>query len=278
MGLEGTLRSVKRFLKGATLASSIYLSGCATTLSEFTEGEGLTLIGALIGESDDASVRKLAPYVSLLGQMRYQKEVVRGGRTQVNINQQEQAQNNQDNIVYSGNKGTPAEGYVWTNPENQDDFGTKRIFSSGFVFKWVDYNRDGGLDVGELEMKTKFRQNESIALALMYSAEGPISQNMKIYSPEGKIVREWNVDSFRRNITETQYLYRISGGEREQFEVIEIPSEWTGVWEENRNSGMTNLLNNDIVKWLFWHGEGEYSAVWRVDGKIMDSIAFDLIY
>ena len=42
---------------------------------------------------------------------------------------------------------------------------------------------------------------------------------------------------------------------------------------------MTVGLNAGVVNSLInWYGEGEYSAVWRVNGKIKDSITFDIIY
>lgn len=271
MGLEGTLRSVKRFLKGATLASSIYLSGCATTLSEFTEGEGLTLIGALIGESDDASVRKLAPYVSLLGQMRYQKEVVRGGRTQVNINQQEQAQNNQDNIIYSGNKGTPAEGYVWTNPEDLEDLSVKKIFGSGFSFRWVDYNRNNKLDFERefIRIQSRFREKEHPALILVYWAEEQSHQDLKVYGPEGRLVSESYIDPLQNKRGTKLY-----NSERKMIE-----NNFIFDYEIGSTKGMVLGLGSEMVNLMLeTFGEGDYSAIWRINGKIMDSISFELIY
>lgn len=260
MGLE-------RLFASAALIGSLSLGGCASTLSELTEGEGMTLVGAIMEESDDSLSVKLAPYVSLLGQMRYQKEVVREGRTQVNINQQ--TQNNPDNIVYSGNRGTPTEGYIWVNPDDPEDFSVKKILGSGFSFRWVDYNRNGFSDNDRefIERQSRFRQDESIALMLFYEAEESFDQDLRIYDPEGRPVLQYYIrpSDSRRGVCE----YNLTGR----------CNNFSEDFSEESKVGMAIGLNRENISWLLeTFGEGDYSATWRVDGKIMDSISFELIY
>ena len=281
MKLENLVKKGRNGMVAGLLGlTAIGTGGCASSLSEFTEGEGMTLIGAIMGESDDALAIKLAPYVSLLGQMRYQKEVIREGRTQINI-RGEQTQRTPENVIHQNEKYSPAEGYAWVNPEDSNDLSVERIFGSGFAFRWIDYNKDGNLDnEGEVIgiQKVFSRQDESIAFVLNYEAKQPFRQNLKIYSPRGDLVWDWDVDPFQKKISEKTYLYHLSEREREQFKIIKRFPEWTEGWEGYANKGLAISLNNEMVRWLFWHGVGEYSAVWRVNGKIMDSITFDIIH
>lgn len=269
MGLDKLVRTgLTAGLLGLTAMGA---GACASSLSKFSEGEGLTLIGALMGESDGVSARKLAPYVSLLGQMRYQKEVVRGGRTQVNINQQEQAQNNQDNIVYSGNRGVPAQGYVWTNPENQDDFGTKKIFGSGFAFRWVDYNQNGFPDIENefVGRQSRFREKESFMLVLLHWSETPIHQNLRVYGPRGNLAIEAYADP-SQNKTGTRW-HDSEGNLLSDTFVSDSTADYEG--------GLFLGMSKEHISWLLENrGEGQYSVVWRKGGRIMDSITFDLLY
>jgi len=243
--LENIIKDAKnlgrKFLIGSALIGSLYIGGCAiTTPSRITEGEGMTLVGAMMEDSNDPLATKLAPYVSLLGQMRYQKEVVREGRTQININQQQPQTQPQTitGIVYAEGKYRPSEDYVWVNPEDRNDLSIKKFLGSGFSIRWVDYDGDGKLNPsGEdlVEVKKRFQKDEGIALLLMDTTENP-SRNLTLYSPKG------------------EKIY---------------------TWEGMSGAGLTSTVNNALLQ---KYGEGEYSAVWRIDGKIMDSITFDLIY
>ena len=153
-------------------------------------------------------------------------------------------------------------------------------FGSGFAFRWVDYNRNGEVDSAEefVELKSRFRQNESIAITLLYEAEKPFHQNLKIYGPGGKIILEQEIDPFQKKRSTKQYLYYIFSPEK-LANVHEDFEEWTTEWERPPYGGIAMGLNTKWVRRLLnIYGEGEYRAVWRIDGKIKDSIIFDIIY
>lgn len=153
-------------------------------------------------------------------------------------------------------------------------------FGSGFAFRWVDYNRNGSVDSAEefVELKSRFRQNESIAIALLYEAEKPFHQNLKIYGPGGKIILEQEIDPFQKKRSTKQYLYYIVSPEK-LANVHEDFEEWTTEWERPPYGGIAMGLNTKWVRRLLnIYGEGEYRAVWRIDGKIKDSITFDIIH
>ena len=278
MGLERLTNGIRKGVRNGVTAgllglSAIGIGGCATTLNEISEGEGMTLLGAMMSESNDSLSIKLAPYVALLGQMRYQKEVIREGRTQVNV---------PENVVYQNKKHSPVEGYIWVNPEDPNDLRVKRILGSGFAFRWVDYNRSGNADTWEefVERRDRFRQDESIVLSLLYEAEEPIHQNLKVYSPSGRIVREIDINLSQKKYIEKEYC-NISGSREEKYEIIcmSIEDELTQDWERNSNRGLAYVITKEKINVLLGqYGEGEYSAVWRVNGKIMDSITFDIIH
>lgn len=268
MKLENLVKKGRNGMVAGLLGlTAIGTGGCASTLSEFSEGEGMTLIGAIMRESNDALAIKLAPYVSLLGQMRYQKEVVREGRTQINVNVPE-------NVNYREGRYTPEKGYIWVNPEERENLRVKSVFGSGFAFRWVDYNQSGNPDnLNEyVRRQSRFKENESIVLELIYWAEEPFHQDLKIYDPKGRPVFQYYVDPphSRRggciyNLTGRcdDYLYELSGDELLAFSM----------------QSMAVGINREVINHMLeTFGEGEYSAVWRINGKIMDSITFDVIY
>lgn len=273
MGLERLAQKTKTLRKGlfagTTLIGSLYLGGCAPTLSE---GEGLTLVGAVMRESDDALLRRLSPYASLLGAMRLPKEYAREGRTQINI-QREQPQTTPENVNYQNGRYTPNEGYVWVDPDDPDDLSIKKKEGSAFAFRWVDYDRSGDLDILEDELigrRSRFEQNENLALMLLYCSEEPFQQNLKIYGPTGRLVFEKDEDPLRKKRTITMY---VEGGT--------VTGAVEGRDYREQECGIKLELGADrpnIGSFLQWFGEGEYSAVWRVNGRVMDSITFDMIY
>lgn len=188
MGLD---RLVRTGLTAGFLGLTAMGAGaCAPTLSKITEGEGLTLIGAVMGKSDDASARKLAPYISLLGQMRYQKEVTGAGRTQINI-QGEQTQRTPENVIYSQQKYFPSPGFAWTNPETPNDLTVRR--SIGMVFAanyWKDFNNDGLAEPNEfVGVKDRFYDTEKIILVLYNEAGQGVEREIRweIYDPQGNL-------------------------------------------------------------------------------------------
>lgn len=277
MKLENLIRKGRKGIATLGLAglTAAGAGGCATTIKELSEGEATTLLGAMMSASDDSLAIKLAPYVSLLGQMKYQKEVIREGRTQVNVNIPE-------NVIRQNEKYSPKQGYDWVSSEDPNDLRVKEIFGSGFAFRWVDYNQSGNADNWDeyVERKNRFRQDESIVLALLYEAEEPFRQNLKIYSPEGRIVGDLDVDPFQKKVIVKSYwnFNILAGNEGKEFvETMRVDTlRWSEEWGKN---GLTLGLTKDKIDLLLKHfGEGEYSAVWRVNGKIMDSIIFDIIY
>ena len=264
MKLENLVRKGRTGLAAGFFGlTAIGVGACATTISE---GEGLILLGEVLGiTADNEEGQVTGQLMSQLGSMWYQKEVVKEGRTQINVNQQ-----NPNNTTSSGERYAPAKGYVWVNPEDPNDRSVKRIFGSGFSFRWVDYNRNKAPNPNKGEYigrQTRFRKDESMAFWLIYEAEEPFHQELKIYGPEGRPALQYYIDpSFSRSGI---CVYNLEG--RCNNNSVEFFGAFT--------KGMTNGLNKEEISWLLkTFGEGEYSATWRVEGKIMDSISFELIY
>ncbi|MCX6749489.1 MAG: hypothetical protein NTW17_01950 [Candidatus Pacearchaeota archaeon] len=208
MMLEELAQKVRAFGKngrrgiaaGLLGLTAIGAGGCAATISELTEGEEITLLGAAMGSSSDAEIARLAPYFSLLGQMRYQKEVVREGRTQVNVNPREETQNQNvpENVIYTRGRYFPAPGFTWANPENPGDLTIRRSIGLVFAANYRrDFNNDMSVDLNEfVGVKNRFYDTESILLVL-YSPEsqGEAQREIrwKIYSPNGTKLAEDSV-------------------------------------------------------------------------------------
>ncbi len=233
-------------LTGTALAGSLSLGGCASSLSEFTEGEGMTLIGALMGESGDAQARKLAPYVSLLGQMRYQKEVIREGRTQINM-QGGQTQRTPENVIYSEGNYFPAPGFTWADPENPNDLNLRK--SIGVVFAanyWRDFDNNGLADPNEyIGIKNRFLDTESMILVL-YKQETESRVMWEVYGPKGDKI-------FEDALNISNGAISVGGG---------------------LNPDQTNF---DLTNWLLERGGyGSYVIVWRSMG-IVETNEFEIV-
>lgn len=192
MRLERLTKSIRKGLATGLLGLSFAgAGGCAATLSELTEGEEMTLLGSVMGASSDSLPIKLAPYISLLGQMRYQKEIVREGRTQINISPGEQTQNQRapENIIYSEGEYFPAPGFAWANPENPNDLTLRRSMGVAFAANyWRDFDNDGLADPNEfVGVKDKFYDTEDILLVL-YGEQGAEREiRYEIYDPKGRL-------------------------------------------------------------------------------------------
>ena len=268
MGLEKLISRGRKGIATLGILGMLGSFGCST----LTEGEITTIAGEVLTEKGKSELERLAGRILLsAGTMKYQKELAEAGRTQIVY----------QNVNYGEGGYSPKEGYTWVNPENPEDFRVKELFGSGFSFRWVDYNKSGDADNLDeyVELKNRFRQNESIILTLVYGSEEPFHQNLKIYDPKGKIILEYNIDPFQKKACEKQYLYYTQSPEK-LARVSEDFYEWTmEEWEKPSHQGITIELNAEWVERLLniW-GEGEYSAVWRVNGKIKDLITFDIIY
>jgi hypothetical protein len=239
--------------------------GCST----LSEGEIATVAGEVIAESSKSELERLAGNILFrLGTMKYQKELAEAGRTQIVF----------ENTVYKDGKYEPREGYTWVDPKDSEDPRVKPFFGSGFAFRWVDYNRNDSPDTAEefVEQRDRFKQNESMVLWLYYEAESPFIQNLQIYDPIGRIISERKINPFQKKASVKQYLYYVTAPEK-------LEKIHEGFWEWNKgfetSGGVAHGLNMEYINWLLSvYGEGEYSAVWRVNGKIMDSITFDIIH
>jgi len=277
MELENIIRKTGRGIATLGLAAALTGAGCAARMSQ---GEQDVVVGEVLIQTEDPLLVKMGSILYTLGLIETQKEVARESRTQINVNTRQPQREIPRNVNYNNGKYGPKNGYAWVNPEDSEDLRVKKIIGSGFAFKWIDYNHSGNVDnLNEyIERKNRFKSNEGIALALLYEAEKPFRQNLKIYSPEGKIMIENDIDPFQKKISYKKYLYY----ENNQLaHVREGLSEWTKKWMEGSNRGASFGLNNNLVNWLLMMkagGEGEYSAVWRVNGRIKDSITFDIIY
>ncbi|HEB46874.1 MAG TPA: hypothetical protein ENI22_00200 [Candidatus Pacearchaeota archaeon] len=302
--------NLRGILAGTALASSLSLGGCASSLSEFTEGEGMTLIGALMGESGDSQARKLAPYVSLLGQMRYQKEVIREGRTQINI-QGGQTQRTPENVIYSEGNYFPAPGFTWTDPENPNDLNLRK--SIGVVFAanyWRDFNNNGLVDPNEyIGIKNRFYENEEMILVL-YSPESQEIEreiNWDVYGPKGEFVlggSRTNGMGANQIGGEASFLIEKEGygnyvvvwrslglTETKQFEIVPSPNpitrnfgkaitlnHWRDI-NDNRSAeleeliGMKDSFYGDENIFLALHGfEGLTTLYWEVEGPTGEKV------
>jgi len=224
----------------------------------------LILLGGVLGMAqDDEQARLTGELVGQLGSMWYKKEVVKEGRTQININSNER--------VSPEKRYAPAEGYVWVNPEDPDDLSVKRIFGSGFSFRWVDYDNNRAPSSREelIERQSRFRERESMALWFEYEAEEQSDQNMKVYGPQGGLVLEAYANFSQRK--RGTISYDSEGSVLEHPHMFDYISTFT--------TGIALGMDTKFISLILENfGEGDYSAVWRFNGKIMDSISFELIY
>ena len=134
----------------------------------------------------------------------------------------------------------------------------------------MDYNRSGDIDSEEefIEIKSRFRQNESIGLILFNDSKKPCREELKVYDPQGRLFYESYSDWYKNEAGSILYnIKREKVGE----------DTATRIFPE----GFYACLGFG-KEWIDWtlkeFGEGEYSAVWRVNGKVMDSITFDILY
>ncbi len=280
MELEKLVKKAGKGIVTLGLAAALTGAGCAAR--QMTQGEQDVVLGEVLMQTEDPLLVKMGSILYTLGLIETQKEIARESRTQINVNTRQQQREIPTDVNYNNKKYSPKKGYIWVNPEDSDDLRVKKIFGSGFAFRWIDYNNSGGVDGWNevvIERKKRFERDESLVLVLLYEAEKPFRQNLKIYGPEGKIVIERGIDPFRKKISYKEYLYYLESGQLAH--VHERSNEWTKEWNEGSKRGAFFGFPKDTVNWLLNvnpGGEGEYSAVWRVNGKIQDSITFDIIY
>jgi len=206
--------------------------------SSMSAGESLTVLGLFLGMSkpNNPDAQNAGAILSTLGAMEHQKEVAREGRSEVNINQSQQRE--QDNRLV---RYFPAPGCSWINPENSDDLSVKPIWRMAFAANYLkDFDKDGSLTRDEFTgIKDKFYDNEPIILVLLHPENKRISKkdiNFELYYlPTGEKILE---DSWKKSNYGTVCI----GG------TPPIGNEWT--------KGLS-------IK----YGYGEYLAVFRSDGN-----------
>lgn len=135
----------------------------STSGEELSWGELLSILGGTIpGLSNKPEAQVLGDAVTRWGIIESQKEIVREGRSQVNINQ------GQQQVAYA-----PAQGCTWANPDDPGDLGVRRIFEVTNLGVTLaangvkDFNGDGFWDFDEfIGVKTRFSADEKVTLVL----------------------------------------------------------------------------------------------------------------
>lgn len=266
MTLEKLISEGKKGVAALGVLGMLGSLGCST----LNKKEITTLAREVLAEKGTSELERYAGRLLLsAGTMKYQKELAETERTQIVP----------ENYTIYGDGYIPKEGYTWKNPKDPKDSRVKKIFGSGFAFSWVDYNRSGSFDNAKelVELKSRFKSGESIALVLLYEAKKPFLQKLTICSSEGDMVAEWYLNP------KTNYyalkLLKYKGVEeslnklkdQDYIEKIKLRGK--------EKTGLILGLDTDFINWfLRLYGEGEYSAAWSVNGKIMDSITFNIIH
>jgi hypothetical protein len=87
---------------------------------------GCAGMGAVMSTSDDPATRALGTLMYVEGSHEQRMREAEAGRSQVNVNTQGQSPQQgrtglPENVVYSDGKYSPASGYTWINPNDQND-------------------------------------------------------------------------------------------------------------------------------------------------------------
>jgi len=282
-GLENLIRRVASGVAVLGLAAS--LTGCAMKEHrEISPGEGEILLGQVITENarnkGDALLGKV---ITTLGELQYQKELANEGRTEVNINQpqepQQQPQQQREvpqNVVCKDGICAPVSGYTWVKPEDPKDLEVEKIIGSLLSYRWVDYNQSRNVDVENelVERRNRFKRGESAAIVVKYESEKPAHQNLKLYGPSGRVIYENDVNPY---IQENAVKVYDSKG-NETHSIVEMSKYHEGGYQYPGIGQTIGLDKEYIERLLEEYGEGQYSMVWRTDGEIEGSVTVDLIY
>jgi hypothetical protein len=248
-----------------------------------TEGEAATLIGRVLAERGrDAAQRRIGRLLFEAGSMIRQREVAAAGRSQVIVNQplpegsvpsgrpsvrSEQLPIPDGTALTSDGRLQLRPGYIWANPFDPTDLRTQR--SDALLVRWVDYNSDGSYQADELvRIQATFSSSEAFVVIpvvyLLADSGQSFRETAIVYGPQGQVALEYAIDPVTRRITAIEHLPGSAP----------MPSSgpWRGV------SGLVLQYTPEYITTLLnRYGEGQWSAVFRRDGRIAATTAFTLM-
>lgn len=286
-----SLKSKLGTLRTGVLATGLGLAGL-TGCAEFEEFED-ALFEQVIYEGAASKLEERGEYerarsVRRIGDAMTGIRIAKAGRSDINVNVDTNTNENRrrqqlpENVILLSNGNySPAQGYTWINPKDNNDVKVRKItndikqsivdedFKSGigiFVGQfyyfaanyWKDFDGDGHSSPDEfVGIKKRFRDDEKLTLS-SYDQRPSLrgsQAKIEVYSPDGEIIHT------------TEIAYEGGAGR-----IITINAHITTATENSESKSIP------LMTFLFEKGGyGNYKAIWKLDGKYDGSNEFEII-